>query len=151
MATSVEDETIMLKRNADMACLALVAAVLFFSFTPPAFSQSDSQSDSHAQPQRPAEIPRLTIEVTAGDDNVPVENASVYVKFVERRKFWKDKKYELNVKTNREGIAHIPDPPLGKVLIQIIAEGWRTYGQSYEITDQKQVIKIHLEKPPKWY
>jgi hypothetical protein len=141
----------MLKRNGYIACLALVAAVLFFSFTPPALCQNDPQSGSQAQPQRPAEIPRLTIEVTAGDDNVPVENASVYVKFVERRKLWKDKKYELNVKTNREGIAHVPDPPLGKVLIQIIAEGWRTYGQSYEITDQEQVIKIHLEKPPKWY
>lgn len=93
----------------------------------------------------------MTIEVTGGPENKPVENASVYLKYVEERTLRKDKKYELNVKTNRDGVAHIPDPPLGKVLIQIVAEGWKTYGRWYDITDQKQVIKIHLEKPPKWY
>lgn len=93
----------------------------------------------------------MTIEVTGGDASQPVENASVYIKYVEERTFRKDKKYELNVKTNREGVAHVPDPPLGRVLIQIVAEGWKTYGKWYDITDQKQVIKIHLEKPPKWY
>jgi hypothetical protein len=126
-------------------------AGLFCLLIPPAYSQKDAPPASQPKSQSLAEIPRMTIEVTAGDNNVPVENASVYVKFVERRRFWKDKKYELNVKTNREGIAHIPDPPLGKVLIQVIAEGWKTYGKSFEITDPKQVIKIHLENPPKWY
>ena len=93
----------------------------------------------------------MTIEVTGGDKDAPVENASVYLKYVEERKIGKDKKIELNVKTNREGIAHVPDAPLGKVLIQIVAEGWKTYGRWYDITDAKQPIKIHLDKPPKWY
>jgi hypothetical protein len=94
---------------------------------------------------------RLTIEVTGGEKNVSVENASVYLKFSEGRTFRKDRKYELNVKTNRDGSAHIPDPPLGKVLIQIVADGWKTYGKYYELTDPGAVIKIHLERPPKWY
>jgi len=94
---------------------------------------------------------RLTIEVTGGDKNVAVENASVYVKFIEEKKLRKDKRYELNVKTNREGAAHVPDPPLGRVLIQIVAEGWKTYGKYYELSDPGTVIKIHLDRPPKWY
>jgi hypothetical protein len=94
---------------------------------------------------------RLTIEVTGGEKNMAVENASVYVKFVEEKKLRKDKKYELNVKTNREGTAHIPDPPLGRVLIQIVAEGWKSYGKYYELSDPGTVIKIHLDRPPKWY
>jgi hypothetical protein len=36
-------------------------------------------------------------------------------------------------------------------LIQVIAEGWKTYGRWLDITDPKQAIKVHLEKPPKWY
>jgi len=80
-----------------------------------------------------------------------VENASVYVKYVEERALRKDKKLELNVKTSREGIAHVPNAPLGRALVQVIAEGWKTYGRWYDITDPKQVIKIHLERPPKWY
>ena len=93
---------------------------------------------------------RLTIEVTGGESSKPVENASVYVKTIEQHLI-KDKKFEVNVKTNQEGEAHVPDAPLGRVLVQVVADGWKTYGHWYEITDPKQVIKIHLERPPKWY
>jgi hypothetical protein len=96
-------------------------------------------------------ISRVTIEVSGGEKESPVENASVYLKYVEERKLKKDKKLELNVKTNRDGSAHIPDAPTGRVLIQVVADGWKTYGRWYDITDAKQVIKVHLEKPPRWY
>ena len=94
---------------------------------------------------------RITIEVTGGEKSVPVENASVYVKFIEERTIRKDKKLEMNVKTSREGIAHVPNAPLGRVLVQVVAEGWKTYGRWLDITDPKQTIKVHLERPPKWY
>jgi hypothetical protein len=94
---------------------------------------------------------RLTIEVTGGEKNVPVENASVYVKFVEEHAIKKNKKLEINVKTSREGIAHVPDAPMGRALVQVVAEGWKTYGHWMDITDPKQTIKVHLDKPPKWY
>lgn len=113
-----------------------------------------AQDPSPAQPKQPAlaDVPtKLTIEVTAGDKSVPVENASVYVKYIEQRTIRKDKKVELNVKTNRDGVTHVPDAPLGRALIQVIADGWKTYGRWYDITDPHQVIKIHLERPPKWY
>jgi len=100
---------------------------------------------------KPSQSNRLRIEVVGGEKDAPVENASVYIKYVEERKLRKDKKYELNVKTNRDGVAHIPDAPLGKVLVQVIADGWKTYGKWMEINDPKQIIKIKLEKPPRWY
>ena len=99
----------------------------------------------------PGPTSRVTIEVSGGESETPVENASVYIKYVEERKIRRDKKIELNVKTNREGTAHLPDAPLGRVLIQVVADGWKTYGRWYDITDAKQVIKVHLEKPPHWY
>jgi len=40
---------------------------------------------------------------------------------------------------------------MGRALVQVIAEGWKTFGRWYDITETKQVIKIHLERPPKWY
>lgn len=113
-----------------------------------------AQEPSAPPPKTPAqasETNRLTIEVTGGEKALPVENASVYVKYVEEHAIKKDKKLELNVKTNREGIAHVAEAPLGRALIQIIAEGWKTYGRWYDITDPKQVIKVRLERPPKWY
>ncbi len=96
-------------------------------------------------------ISRLKIEVTGGEANKPVENASVYVKTVEEHAVLKDKKLELNVKTNQQGVAHIPEPPMGRVLIQIVVPGWKTFGKWYDITDPNQTIKIHLERPPQWY
>ena len=106
------------------------------------------------KPQAPAaanEMTRITIEVTGGEKNVPVENASVYVKFIEEHSLKKDKKLEMNVKTSREGIAHVPNAPMGRVLVQVVAEGWKTYGHWLDITDPRQTIKVHLERPPKWY
>ena len=94
---------------------------------------------------------RITIEVTGGEKDTPIENASVYVKYIEEHAIKKNKKLELNVKTNHEGLAHVPDAPMGRALIQIIAEGWKLYGRWYDINDPKQVIKIHLDRPPKWY
>ena len=98
----------------------------------------------------PAPIPRLTIEITGGDADKPIENASVYLK-TQQDRLIKDKKTEVNVKTTMQGIAHVPEPPAGRVLIQVVAEGWKPYGHWYDITDSKQVVKIHLDRPPKWY
>jgi hypothetical protein len=114
--------------------------------------QSSDSSDKAAKTKiRPEAAGRITIEVTGGTNEVPVDNASVYVKYVEERTLRKDKKLELNVKTSRDGVAHVPNAPMGRALVQVIAEGWKTYGRWYDITDVKQIIKIHLERPPKWY
>ena len=94
---------------------------------------------------------RITIEVTGGEKGIPVENASVYVKFIEEHAIKKDKKLEMNVKTSRDGIAHVPNAPMGRILVQVVAEGWKTYGRWLDLTDPKQTIKVHLERPPKWY
>jgi hypothetical protein len=104
-----------------------------------------------AAPTKNAAIRRLAIEVTGGDSNKPVENASVYLKTLEQHAILKDKKTEINVKTNHNGIAHVPEPPTGRVLIQVVAEGWKSYGHWYDIADLKDTVKIHLERPPKWY
>jgi hypothetical protein len=112
-----------------------------------AVAQGAGAQESPASAPKPRTPPpasdvqaRITIEVTGGEKSIPVENASVYVKFIEEHSLKKDKKLEMNVKTSRDG-----------VLIQVIAEGWKTYGRWLDITDPKQTIKVHLEKPPKWY
>ncbi len=114
-------------------------------------AQSPQDSDAKAHTGKSDPVSRVTIEVSGGEKDAPVENASVYLKYVEERKLKKDKKVELNVKTNRDGTAHIPEAPTGRVLVQVVADGWKTYGRWYDITETKQTIKVHLEKPPRWY
>lgn len=113
------------------------------------FCQSKSKAEGKAGKQSGSI--KLRIQVTAGEKDHPVENASVYVKYVQERILAKAKKIEMNVKTNRDGIAKVPDIPRGKVLIQVIAEGWKTFGRWYDLESEEQTIKIHLEKPPRWY
>src|SRR5580698_7303678 len=97
------------------------------------------------------QMARITIEVSGGEKSAPIENASVYIKYVEERKIKSNKTVELNVNTNREGTAHVPDAPVGRALVQVVADGWKTYGRWYDVTEVKQTIKIHLDRPPKWY
>jgi hypothetical protein len=129
-------------------CAGIIFAGALLSL---AGAKSNARPLPRAAAQKDLSTERVTIEVTGGEKDAPVENASVYLKYVKDRKIVKDKQYELNVKTNRDGIAHVPNAPLGRVLVQIVAEGWKTYGRWYDITDARQPIKIHLEKPPKWY
>jgi hypothetical protein len=132
--------------------LARLTVVLVLASAVFLAAQEAPPPDKAPAPQPSSSAPaRLTIEVTGGDSAVPVENASVYVKYVEEHAIKKDKKVELNVKTNRDGVAHVADAPLGRALVQIVADGWKPYGRWYDITDPKQIIKIRLERPPKWY
>jgi len=114
-------------------------------------AQTAPSSDAKAHTGKSDPTSRVTIEVSGGEKESPVENASVYLKYVEEHKLKKDRKVELNVKTNRDGTAHIPEAPTGRVLLQVVAEGWKTYGRWYDITEAKQTIKVHLERPAKWY
>lgn len=125
--------------------------LLLGAVVPCSSAQNAPAAAPKTQTPRPGALNRITIEVTGGDNNVPVENASVYLRYIEERKLLKDKKLELNVKTNREGIAHVLEAKPGRVLIQIVADGWKSYGRWFDITDPKQTIKVHLERPPKWY
>lgn len=110
-----------------------------------------AQSGSKPAKEKESGTTKLRIEVTTGAAGDAVEGASVYVRFEEERKFAKDKKVEQNWKTNKEGIIKVPNVPRGKVLIQVIAPGWKTFGQWYDLDQDEQTIKIRLQKPPRWY
>ncbi len=57
----------------------------------------------------------------------------------------------MDRQTNREGRAVLPVLPAGEVLVQIVMPGWKTYGRFHTLRGPKQVLKIKLKKPKKWY
>lgn len=148
------------KRRSTVIALLVILGLIVFA---PAglWSQKNEQSKSGKQEQdakaQKAEEEReegtthLRIEVVAGEKDEPVDSASVYVRFVRPRTMGKDKKIEMNVKTNRNGVAVIPSVPRGKVTIQVIAQGWKTFGQWYDLDKAEQTIQIKLQRPPRWY
>ncbi len=119
-----------------------------FQGKPPQDRPTDSKKDS--KPSDPTTT-RLRIHVAATDGK-PVGNASVYVRFpVAGGIFHKDKLSELNLKTNEDGSVKVPDIPRGKILIQVVAKGWKTYGKWYEIDSEAMTVEIKLEPPAHWY
>jgi hypothetical protein len=116
-----------------------------------AASAQDKSGDSNGNSDTGSRNTKLTIVVTGGEDKKPIDSASVYVRYVEEHKHGKDKKIEMNLKTNQSGVCHVPVIPPGKFLVQVIAEGWKTYGEYYDINQIEQTINIVLVRPPKWY
>ena len=111
----------------------------------------DKGADAKANADSGSKDVRLTIVVTGGEDKKPIDSASVYVRYVEEHKHGKDKKIEMNLKTNQSGVCHVPVIPPGKFVVQVIADGWKTYGEYYDINQTAQTINIALVRPPKWY
>jgi len=132
----------MLAAQAGVIWLVFFAAI---AVVPAQTTALAGQSDKAAKPDKNATA-RLRIEVTGGDANKPVSDASVYLRYPD------DKKFELDLKTNQEGIARSPEIRQGKILIQIVAPGWKTYGEYHDISEAEPTIQIHLAKPTThWY
>ena len=100
-----------------------------------------------------ADQTNLTIVVT-NDKGKPVDNASVIVKFVQGRsavKLGAKIRKEWDMKSSQEGIVKVPAIPQGKILIQVIAKNYQTFGQTFEVEQDEQTIEIKLNPPQPQY
>ncbi len=94
---------------------------------------------------------KLHLRVLNGEGK-PVGNASVYVRFYTDAGFrHRHSLAELDLKTNQDGTVKVPPVPQGKILIQVIATGWHTFGKWYDVEQDQDSIEIKLEPPPHWY
>lgn len=99
------------------------------------------------------ELTNLTIEVKTLQGK-PIDRASVVVRFVEGRsikKFGKSIRTNWELRTNQQGMVKIPPIPQGKILIQVIAKGFQTFGQTYLIEEEEKTIEIKLNPPQPQY
>jgi hypothetical protein len=96
---------------------------------------------------------RLRIEVKSISGK-PVERASVVVRFVEGRsvaKFGKKIVTHWELRTNQEGIARIPRIPQGKIRIQVIAKGYQTFGEVFDVQEEEKTLEVKLNPPQAQY
>lgn len=96
---------------------------------------------------------KIQVEVRTLSDK-PVERASVVVRFVEGRsaiKLGKKIITSFQTKTNQDGVAKIPELPQGKVRVQVIAKGYQTFGDTFEVEEAERTILIKLNPPQAQY
>lgn len=120
---------IRIQHAAWLLCLAAVAV--------PAIGQkSDKKID-----QKSATLQFIVVKESNGK---PVKNAEVILHPVEKGK---QKAEGLELKTHEDGKAEANGIPYGQMRIQVIAPGFRTYGQDFEVDQANLEITIKLQKP----
>jgi hypothetical protein len=103
---------------------------------------------------RADDLTRLQIHVT-NERGKPVDRASVIVKFVNGRPLktlgLRKARLSWELKSSQEGMAKIPGIPKGKILIQIIARNYQTFGDTFDIDEDERLVEIVLKDPQAQY
>ncbi len=91
----------------------------------------------------------LKFKVLKEENGKPVRNASVVLHPVNKE--GKQERGGMQLKTDSEGNASLNSIPYGKLRVQVLAHGFQTYGEDYEITEPQTEIVIKLKKPREQY
>jgi Carboxypeptidase regulatory-like domain len=75
----------------------------------------------------------------------PVRNAAVVLHPVTKK--GKQSRGGLELKTNNEGRANIDGIPYGPLRIQVLALGFQTFGEDYQIDRAEMEITVKLKRP----
>jgi len=97
---------------------------------------------------------KIRVEVRKATTDKPVDRASVVVRFVEGRsvvKLGKKIMTSYQMRTNQDGVASMPAIPQGKIQIQVIAKGFQTFGQIFDIGEEEKTVEIKLNDPQPQY
>ncbi|HEX4029520.1 MAG TPA: carboxypeptidase-like regulatory domain-containing protein [Terracidiphilus sp.] len=96
----------------------------------------------------PPQSSRIQILVVKADNGKPIENAAVIFHPIEGDR----DKGALELKTDEDGKAIIDVIPIGDtVRLQIIANGFQTYGGDYKVDKDAMSMEIHLKRPVRQY
>ncbi len=104
-------------------------------------------STTHRGRKYKAPPPTSSVEVTIlrNDDGKPIENAAVIFQL-------ENDKGNMELKTNEDGKASIDVLPTGsKVLLQVVAKGFKTYGSDYTIDKAQMAFEVKLKRPGQQY
>ncbi len=93
----------------------------------------------------PPPVSRVDVLILRADDGTPVEGASVIFQLV-------DEKGNMELKTDQDGKTYIDVLPTGsKFLLQVLAKGYQTFGNSYDLDKKEMAIEVKLNRPGHQY
>jgi hypothetical protein len=86
----------------------------------------------------------------------PIVGAGVKVHWSANKKhpavrFGKAVNTTFELRTNQEGLANIPAIPQGNILVQVMAHGYQTFGQTFDIDDEEKTVEVTLNPPQQQY
>lgn len=122
---------------------AVIAAALCLAACVAVSAQSTTRRGRKYKSPPPTS--RIEVSILRHEDAKPIENAAVIFHLV-------GDKGNMELKTNDEGKTMIDVLPTGsKVLLQVIAKGYQTYGGEYNIDKANIAIEVKLKRPGQQY
>jgi hypothetical protein len=119
----------------------LAVGIAFLGCATGALAQSEPHMRKFVPEAPPAHIEVL---VTKAINGKPVANAEVIFHPIRNGK----DKGNLEIKTNREGLAILDLIPVGDtVRLQVIADGFQTFGQDFIIDSDNKQLAVKMQKP----
>jgi len=91
----------------------------------------------------------LSFVVLKDYNGKPIRNASVIMHPVKGN--GKQAKTGLELKTDAEGKTSFDGVPFGKLRIQVIAQGYQTFGDDYSIDKPEMDIVVKMKRPGEQY
>jgi hypothetical protein len=125
---------------ADMKKIFITGVVLaMLAMAGSAFAQKDSDDGPTAW---------LNFVVVKDDNGKPVRNAAVIMHPVSKGKQGHG---GMELKTDGEGKTNYDGIPYGKLRIQVLAQGFQTFGEDFDIDKPKMDFTIKLKRPQGQY
>lgn len=90
-------------------------------------------------------LSNLSFVVIRDYNGKPVRNAAVVLHPVNRK--GKQSRGGLELKTDSEGRTSIDGIPYGPLRVQVLAQGFQTFGEDYEINKPELAITVKLKRP----
>jgi len=91
----------------------------------------------------------LYFVVIKDDNGKPVRNAAVVLHPVNPK--GKQQRGGLELKTSAEGKCDLDGIPYGMLRVQVLAHGFQTYGEDFDIQNPKTEITVKLKRPQSQY
>jgi hypothetical protein len=124
----------------------LLAAIVLFAGASVLRAQDDTRHGRKYKAPPPSA--RIEVTILKADNGKPIQEAHVIFHPVQGDK----DKGDLELKTDEDGKAVIDVLPIGDtVRLQVIANGYQTYGQDYKVDQPKLYWEVCLRRPGPQY
>jgi hypothetical protein len=91
----------------------------------------------------------IYFNVIKDDNGKPVRNAAIILHEVNAK--GKQERGDMELKTDPDGKTDFDGIPYGKLRVQVLASGFQTYGEDFDIDKAKTEITIKLKRPQSQY
>ena len=102
-----------------------------------------------AERKPPTPLSTVNFIVLRDESGKPIRNAAVVIHPVDEK--GKQQRGGIELKTDPNGKANYDGIPYGKMRIQVLAPGFQTYGDDYDIAQPTIDITIKMKRPAHQY